>query len=194
MGKVVNQTELAEIHGVSDVTIWEWQKAGMPILERGDRGNPNRYDVAATIFWRIAREVEKAVGGKGSVKDRRDQVALEREELELAEKKNLLVPVEQVEPVWNTRVLAAQALMLGRHSRLAALLEATPGVEAKRALLKEDDAAFLTRLGTHGESIQAELEALLARVSEAETAAFMKRISAYDSQPDAPRTPDADVG
>jgi phage terminase Nu1 subunit (DNA packaging protein) len=182
MGKTVNQTELALLHDVSDVTIWEWQKAGMPVLERGERGAANRYDVGATIRWRVAREADKSASK--TVKDRRDLVALEREEIELAKQKDLLVPVEQIEPVWKTRVLSAAALMLGRHSRLAGLLEATPGVEAKRQLLKLEDAAFLTKLGVNGERIQAEIEELLAKVSHGEADAFMKRIAAYDNQPD----------
>lgn len=185
MSKVVNQTELAQIHDVSDVTIWEWQKAGMPVLDRGERGTANQYDVGATIKWRIAREVEKARGGK-SIRDRRDEVALEREEIELARQKEQLVPADQVEPVWKNRVLAGAALMLGRHSRLAGLLEATPGVEAKRQLLRQEDAAFLSKLGVHGESLQGELEALLAKVSKTEADAFIKRIAAYDNQPDTP--------
>jgi phage terminase Nu1 subunit (DNA packaging protein) len=38
VGKIVNQTELAEIFGVSDVTIWDWQGKGLPIA-RGKRKN-----------------------------------------------------------------------------------------------------------------------------------------------------------
>ena len=191
MGRIVNQAELAELHDVSDVTIWEWQKAGLPMLERGERGTANQYDVGATIRWRVAREAEKSASK--SVKDRRDLVALEREELELAKQKNLQVPVDQIAPVWKMRVLSAQALMLGRHSRLAGLLEATPGVEAKRQLLKLEDAAFLNKLGTHGESIQAELEALLEKVSEQEAAAFLTRIAAYENSPDVADAPDSGV-
>lgn len=190
--KIVNQTELAEIHDVSDVTIWEWQKAGMPILERGERGAANRYDVGATIRWRVAREAEKSASK--SVKDRRDLIALEREELELAKQKGLQVPADQVEPVWRMRVLAGGALMLGRHSRLAGLLEATPGVEGKRQLLKQEDAAFLNKLGVDGGRIQAELEELLAKVSQTEAEAFLQRITAHENSPNAPGNTDSGLG
>lgn len=176
MGKIVNQTELAEIIGVTDVTLWEWQKAGMPVLERGARGTANRYDTAQVFRWCMEREAARA--GKGeSQRDREARLRGDMLEIELAKSRGVLVPAPEIEPVWTNRVMTAAALLSSRASRLAGLLEATPGIEAKRALLREEDAAFLNQLGVDGARMQRELEELLERVSSVEADAFLKRIA-----------------
>lgn len=192
MGKKVNQTQLAEILGVSDVTLWEWQKQGLPIAGRGDRGQENSYDTAAVIAWMIEREVRKV-----STETQRDRLArLQADvlEIELAEKKNTLVPAAEIEPAWQTRVLSAAAFAHAAPSRWAQELEARPGIEAKRAFLKDELAAFLTHLGVEGERMQAEVEGLLARLSEQEAAAFITRLTAHGATPDTRRDTDAGMG
>jgi len=179
---VVNQGQLAEILGKTDVTIWEWQQETppLPILERGAKGKENKYDTAAVIAWCIDREVRKSSGG--SQKDRLARLQGDRLELDLARDRGVLVPVGEVKPLWESRVLAAAAFMASRASRLAAILEATPGLEAKRDVLKKEDVEFLKKLGVEGERMQAELEKLLERVSAVEADAFLQRIRGDDQQ------------
>ena len=66
-------------------------------------------------------------------------------------------------------------------SRLAGILEATIGIEAKREVLKKEDADFLTKLGTDGARMQRELAELLEKVSADEAAAFLRRIATHDN-------------
>lgn len=173
MGKKVNQTELAEILGVTDVTLWEWQKEGMPIEVRGERGQANLYDSAACIDWRIERELAKR--GKETQRDRLTRLQADALERENALKAGTLVPAEEIEPVWRGRIFSASAFLLGQRSRLAGLLEAAPGIEAKRTLLEREFTEFLTRLGVDGAAMQAEVDALLARLSEAEAKELLAR-------------------
>ena len=56
-------------------------------------------------------------------------------------------------------------------------IEAAPGIEAKRALLKAEDANFLTKLGVEGERMQSEVDALLATLPAEEASAFLLRIA-----------------
>jgi phage terminase Nu1 subunit (DNA packaging protein) len=162
MGKIVNQTELAIILGKSDVTIWEWQKDGLPIAKQGVRGTEHEYDTAEVIAW-IEKRAEVRGGRTEKPAEREARLRGDVLELELAEKRNVLVPTDQVRPVWESRVLAAAFYMQSRHSRLAALLEAANGIEAKRTLLKKEDADFLNKLGVEGERMQAEVDAMLER-------------------------------
>jgi DNA-binding transcriptional MerR regulator len=180
MGKKVNQTELAEILGVTDVTIWEWQKQGLPIEAQTARGEANRYDTAAVINWRVAREIAKAC--TETQRDRLARLQADRIEIELEKERRTIVSTAEIEPTWTQRVLTAAAYMASRQSRLAGLLEATPGVEAKRNLLKQEDAGFLSRLGVDGERMQKDLEDVLTKISDAEAQAFLKRISGDDKQ------------
>jgi terminase small subunit / prophage DNA-packing protein len=128
MGKKVNQTELAEILGVSDVTLWQWQKEGMPIEERNLRGQSNSYDAAEVIAWMVKRAEEKV--RKESPRDElaRAQTALAR--LQVAEKEGQLVSVAEFEPEYARLVLACRQRLLQIPARME--LE-----EKKRARLEE---------------------------------------------------------
>jgi hypothetical protein len=176
MSKIVNQVELAEIHGVATVTVNNWQEDGMPVLRHGERGLSNEYDVPTTIEWRVARERRKTE----SQRDRLTRLQADELEQRIAVNNRELIPAGEIAPTWTARVLTAAAYMASRQSRLAGLLEATPGVEAKRNLLKQEDAGFLTRLGVHGERMQQTLDALFEKLSPSEAAAFMRAIAGTD--------------
>lgn len=166
MSRRVNQRELAEILDLSDVRVWELQREGLPIAEQGARGEANVYDTGAVVQWLI----DRALARSGT-----DEARMKREILELdlkdkrrkdALEENALVPAEQVRPVWQGRVLAAAFYMQGRHSRLAAMLEAAQGIAARRTVLKQSDAEFLNHLGVHGERLQTAADELLAEIPE----------------------------
>lgn len=179
----VNQTQLAELLRVSDVAIWEWQKLPenpIPVVKHGAPGEANVYDLAAVIEWYVAREVQKRV--PKSTRDEREAVELRLKQLDLAEREQALVPAAEVKPLWNGWALTAAAFMAGRHSRLAAMLEAAPGIETKRELLKKEDANFLTRLGVDGERMQAEMDALLARLAAEDASEFLRRVAGNDDE------------
>lgn len=194
MGRKVNKAELEQILGLSHTTLTEYQAEGLPIEKRGERGQEHEYDTAAVIEWLVNRALVRAGKSKS---------ALELEVLELnvrelrakdALREKTLVPTDEVRPVWEGRVLAAAAFMRSRASKLAGELEATPGLEAKRDLLRKADAAFLTHLGVEGERMQAAIEALLEKVAAGEADAFLRRISGHDNPPDSARPPEGGVG
>jgi phage terminase Nu1 subunit (DNA packaging protein) len=190
MGMVVNQGKLAEILGRTDVTIWEWQKETppLPVLKLGARGEEHEYDTAAVIAWWIEREVRKSSGT--SQKDRLARLQGDVIEIELARERGTLVPSDEVKPLWETRVLTAAAFMASRHSRLAAILEAAPGLEAKREILKREDAEFLKKLGVDGVRMQAELDKFLEKAAAVEAEALLQRIRGDGEQ----RTSQTDGG
>lgn len=175
MARQFNKREVAEILGVSERTLSDWQADGMPVVERGARGEENAYDIREIMEWHTARALRKVA--PETQRDRLTRLQADLAELNLAEKNKALVPAAEVRPLWESRVLAAAAFMAGRHSRLAAILEAAPGIEAKRALLKAEDANFLTKLGVEGERMQSEVDALLATLPAEEASAFLLRIA-----------------
>jgi hypothetical protein len=162
MGKNVNQRELAEFCDVSDVTIWEWQREGLPIASQGARGEANVYDCAAVIEFLIQRALARAGTAKARIELELLEIDLRKKKSEESLREGRLVPADRVRPIWESRVLAAAAFMIGRASRLAGVIEATPGFEAKRAELRRSDHEFLSLLGVHGEQLQSALEAFLA--------------------------------
>lgn len=175
----VNKRRLAEILGTTERTLTEWQDQGLPIKVRGERGQDHEYDCPTVIAWMIEREVQKRSRAE-SQRDRLTRLQADAQELELLEKKRELLPAGEIEPAWRHRVLTAAAFLAGQHSRLAGILEGTPGVEGKRKVLREEFSQFLNRLGVDGERMQDEVAGLLGRVSDAEAAAFLKRISSHE--------------
>lgn len=150
MGKAVNKAELEEILGVSHQTLTDWQQEDppLPIKERAaKRGQSHRYDTADVITWFVQRQTREL-----QVETPRDRLArLQSEEIELrlAEKRGVLVPVDQVEPLWLGMVGSARSYLRAEVNRLAQLLDHTAGVEAKRDLLSETFDEFLTKLSGH---------------------------------------------
>jgi len=177
----VNKRALADVLGITERTLTEWQEEGLPIEIKGERGEENSYDTAAVVAWHVQRALQRA-GKTESQRDRESRLRGDLMELELAEKNNSLVPVEEIRPTWESRVLAAAFYMMGRQSRLAGILEATPGIEAKRELLKREDADFLTKLGVDGERMQKEVDAILEKFAAGEADAFLRRLSGHDEQ------------
>jgi len=110
MGKRVNQTELATIMGVSEVTIWEWQKAGMPVVGYAERGKANEYDTSAVIAWKI--EVELAKIRKESPRDALYLAQRRLVDIQIGEKEKTLVPIADVEPEFARMVLLTRQQLL----------------------------------------------------------------------------------
>lgn len=72
----LNKRELSERLGISETSLTEWQKKGLPVLEHGSRGKPGVYDLAAVVRW--VRETGSGLAVRGSA-PRIDLVRLERE-------------------------------------------------------------------------------------------------------------------
>lgn len=145
MAKVVNQTELAEIHGVTDVTLWNWQKEGMPVLKVSTRGLANEYEVPKTIEWRVAREVKK-------VREESPRDMLYREQtkfvqLQIAEKQGALVPAAEVEQKYERLVVNARQRLLQLPPLLHGRLDS-----AALAQLEEAIHGALRELASYGSS------------------------------------------
>jgi phage terminase Nu1 subunit (DNA packaging protein) len=140
VGKIVNKAALSEIIGVSERTLTDWQRDGLPVVYSGERGESNQYDTEQVIAWMIAREIAKIQAE--SQKDRLARLQGDKVELEIAEKRGQLIPVEQIEPAWTAMVASARSFLRSQPDRLAHLLEVTDGVDAKRDLIAEafDDA------------------------------------------------------
>jgi terminase small subunit / prophage DNA-packing protein len=147
LGKIVNKAALSEIIGVSERTLTDWQRDGLPVVYAGERGESNQYDTEQVIAWMIAREVGKVQ--VESQKDRLSRLQGDKVELEIAEKRGLLIPVEQIEPAWTAMVASARSYLRSQPDRLAQLLEVTDGVEAKRDLIAETFDEVLLKLAEY---------------------------------------------
>jgi phage terminase Nu1 subunit (DNA packaging protein) len=147
MTRIVNKRDLSEILGISERTLTEWQREGLPVRFSGERGESNQYDTEQVIAWWIAREISKVQ--TETAKDRLARLQADRVQLDLDEKRGLLIPVDKIEPAWQGMVLAAKNFLRSQPARLAQLLETSEGVEAKRELISETFDEFLRKLSTY---------------------------------------------
>lgn len=189
----VNKKQLADIVGVSERTLTEWQEEGLPIARKGMRGEENEYDTAVVFTW-YARRALVLAGKSETQRDREARLRGDMLEIQLAKEHGSLVPAGEVKPVWESRVLAAAAFMMSRQSRLAGILEATPGIEAKREFLKKEDAIFLEKLGVDGERMQAVVQSMLSKLAADDVNVFIRNLAGQDDEHTADKPPPRSVG
>ena len=154
MGLQVNKAELAAILGISERSLTDWQKEGMPIVHVGERGESNQYDTEQVIAWWIERELKKV--REESPRDELYRSQKRLADLQIAEQERTLVPIAEVEPAYERLVLAARQRLLQMPSRLAHELEAVAGAENKRALLEEAIDQVLTELANYDPNASAD--------------------------------------
>lgn len=109
-GYISGQQQLALAHGVSDVTIQAWEGEGMPVLERGGQGRPNRYRLADTIQWRVDREVKRV--REESPRDQLDRLKAQQVAMAIAKDQRVLVLASEVENALAARIVATRELLL----------------------------------------------------------------------------------
>lgn len=144
MGKRVNKRELSEFLGFSERTLTEWQEAGMPIEERGDRGEANVYDTEAVVRWLLARESGK--DRAESERERLTRLQADQIELDMAMKRRTLVAVDEVEPAYQRLVASAKSFLRSQAVPLVQSIELLQGEEAKVQLVTERFDEFLSKL------------------------------------------------
>ena len=141
--RIVGQETIADAFGVVPKTIVEWQEQGFPVAARGRPGVPSEYDLPACIEWLVQREVRKVQGE--SQRDRLFRLQGDKAELELAEKRGLLVPAEEVEPKLRSACIAARELLLRDSRKLADQVEGLDR-DAREALISSTHEEFLRHL------------------------------------------------
>lgn len=157
--RIIGQERIADMFGVAPKTIVEWQEAGFPVALRGGPGVASEYETEPCITWLVDRERAKVQGE--SPRDRVFRLQGDALELDMAEKRGLLIPVDQVEPKWRAACIAAREGLLRERRRLAALLDGVTERRRMEDIIGQAHEAFLRRLADwrkDGEEV-ADLEA-----------------------------------
>lgn len=146
--------------GVAPKTIVEWQEQGLPVALRGGPGVPSEYESEACINWLVSREVAKASGGE-TQRDRVFRLQGDALELELAEKRGLLIPSSMVEPRWTAVCVAAREQLLRERRRLAAMLDGVTDRQQREQIIDQVHQAFLRKLAAWRAGEEAAEEAVV---------------------------------
>ena len=147
MGKSVNKRELSEILGISERSLTEWQRDGMPVVEFADtQGRENTYDTEAVIRWWIARDVARA---GGSSMDKLNDVRYRRELLSLQRDMGEVVIRDEIRPAFQRYVNDVLAVLLGLPDKYAQTLELTETQDGKHQVLQDLVAEVRDVLGNY---------------------------------------------
>lgn len=146
---IVNKRELSEIIGVSERTLSEWQKQGLPVASyASNRGQSNEYSTTDIIAWLVNREIAKIQ--QETPKDRLDRVKADKIELEIKEKTGELAPVAMFERAWHDHILAARTEFLTMPEILATELSAITGADIDPEIIKTHIDRALEKLSQYG--------------------------------------------
>ncbi|MBP4049009.1 terminase small subunit [Chromobacterium violaceum] len=140
----VNKRTLSDILGISERSLTEWQKAGLPIEIEGGRGSENLYDTAAVVKWMVRREVTKAVAE--TPRNRLDSIRADREELALARDLDEVAPAALYEEAWKNHIMAARTELLALPETVASSLAALYDVDVDPTLIQQPIEAALSKL------------------------------------------------
>lgn len=133
---IVNKRQLADIFGVAEETLTQWQKQGMPILlqRKGQQGN--QYETKAVIEWINARRASDEpptdydTERTRKVKLEADILALEKAKIE-----GKLIPADKAETAWVKLTSAFRAKLLSIPNKYAPILAAQTGfIEIEQTL------------------------------------------------------------
>lgn len=125
MARQVTQAELAQLHGVSHVTIRNWEHEGMPVAKRGRSGVSGKYDVAATVEWRVAREVGKVEARQNkqklNIEDERARLVKEQADAQALKNevsRGRLLDIDVVVMAWAEQIANAKSQFRAVKSKL----------------------------------------------------------------------------
>lgn len=142
---IVDKEKLAQIFGISTITIDGWIRADMPCERRGGKGVSYQFNTADVINW--VRERERAKGSGVKVQaaidpnDPRARTAMAQakmKELELAQKQGDLLPAQAMLDMVEEQYTAARSRLLLIAARAAPLVAAEEDeAECERILVSE---------------------------------------------------------
>ncbi|WP_027823491.1 terminase small subunit [Laribacter hongkongensis] len=147
MSKIVNKRELSLILGISERTLTEWQREGMPVVTHTGRGSANQYDTAAVIKWYGARVANGA--SKESAKDRLDRLRGDQVEIEIAKELRRLVAIDEIEPALGQFVADAVSLMAALPDKYTTVISEAVSPDAIHAVLEDMLVELREQLGNY---------------------------------------------
>lgn len=146
-GQEVNRTELAEFFGIAMPTVDEWIRRGCPVIAKGSKGKPWKFNTADVSDWRIQRTRDEATGVAAATESelRIRKLAAEtgKVELEFAIAKGEVAPIRQFEIAMTkayAEVRASMRIIPVRVTRM--IVGETDELVIKRKISEEIDKAL----------------------------------------------------
>lgn len=151
--ETVNKRTLADMVGVSERTLTDWQSREMPVSHSAERGASNIYAPLDVIDWMFARA---GVTARESAKDRLDRLRGDQIERDMLKEDGVLVMPEDLKVEYEAMVEAARAeLLFNMPDAMAAELSNVLGTEVDVSIVRrhvEDSLRTLSHYDPSDES------------------------------------------
>lgn len=133
MAKKLTLAELAKFADVTDRTVANWRKAGMPLLEE-KRGRSLLVDSAEFLRWYAEHHVDR---GKEIKRQTEVDWTSEKRRIEVEERLGRLLERDDVIRTWDELVAGIRKMVLSIPNRVAGLVAMKPEREARQILADE---------------------------------------------------------
>lgn len=135
MGRIVSKKELAELVGVSERTLTEWQQKGMPVKVQTTRGHANEYDTADVFNWRVA--FVSSGEQRETARERRDRLEGDRLEIQLAREAGQFLVTAEVQEAIEAAITTARSHFLRSARKLKNQLDKAYSIDVELSILLE---------------------------------------------------------
>ena len=160
---IVNRAELADVLGVSVVTVDNRIARGLPVERKGREGKSYEFETSDVIDWHVKKQISKDNphgNPEGTSKDTGTNLKqrkleaeteiseLERDKrrIELAEKKKLVVLVEDVVHEFANEIANLRAQLLNLPRRVAPIIVGEMHEDRVKEVLEDEIDQLLTEL------------------------------------------------
>jgi len=137
---------MSGILGCSPGTLDRHVAAGCPIIHRGTTKTGHKFNSADVIRWVEARKSSAAIGQSDPARRRYSMAVAELKEIQLAEKRGSLVPIEAVQAKWTDECVAMRSRLLAIPSRLAGQLAIVSDAAEIERVIHDEVRGALTEL------------------------------------------------
>lgn len=155
---LVDKKTLCALFGVSERSLTEWTKEGMPVAASGGRGKSNQYESIDVLAWYIERQINKATVegdfepesamGAALMKERTRKMAADADisEITASVKRGDLLVKDRVRHEWSRLISDFRQAAMQLPLRLAPKLLNIQTQERVKELVKKETDAMLTAL------------------------------------------------
>jgi phage terminase Nu1 subunit (DNA packaging protein) len=149
---IVTKRELAtEVFGVSEETITQWQKAGMPVKTQRKGTLGNEYVVVDCVQWREMQVTD----GEGPLNLNQERARLakaqaDKTELEASELKGEMVRYEELSAHWTARGSALKARLLTMPTKISPRMRVAVNDQEGAALMTAEILEALAEISGTG--------------------------------------------
>ena len=119
---ILNRTRLAEMFGVTQKTITDWEKMGMPCLEKNTTRQGNRYSTVDCIAWRFNQLHDTGDYDLTVERARKEKESADKLQMENQVTRGELVEIADVEKLWSSEFARIKNKLLAIPKKLAPLM------------------------------------------------------------------------